>query len=439
MAITRLRLRQFKCFEDSGDIPVTPLTIVFGRNNTGKSSILQSLLLFRQTLDSPEYGPRLDLRGPLYNAGTYADLVHQHRSKENINVEFGLDFEDGPGNASVELEFSADEPQPARLARLKISSDFADPLEIKRGRGRGGPYELYLGGKSQGTEEKALSRFPANGFFPLIGQEPLRRGRPNEKHQKSRMFARKILMSLEMAIRDMRAVGAFRHQPERRYEYQGRSPQLVDATGRTVMAALIEDIMRRGAQRGQLVRSVNQWLKAVGRVRILPFKRISKSARIFEVRVRDTDSGRWANFADVGFGIGQALPVFVEGLRTPERGMFLVQEPEIHLHPDSQLRMADFLVSLALKGRRVFVETHSENLLLRIRRRVLGRTRLHIAPADVSIIFVRKNEDGTSQTIRLSLDEMAQVSSWPSGFMEEATQERMEILKRMRRASSRGQ
>jgi len=435
MAIQRLRLRQFKCFEDSGDIPLAPLTVIFGRNNTGKSSILQSLLLLRQTLDSPEYGPRLDLRGPLYPAGTYADLVHQHKSNENVTVEFGFDLDDGTGRASVELEFSSDEPQPARLARLRIASDRADPLEIKRGRGRGGPYELYLGGKSQGTEEKALFRFPANGFFPLIGPEPLRRGRPNEKHQQTRESARTILTNLETALRNMRAVGAFRHQPERRYEYQGRAPQSVDSTGRTVMAALIEDMMRRGAQRGQLVRSVNHWLKAVGRVRILPFKRISKSARIFEVRLRDTDSGRWANFADVGFGIGQAFPVFVEGLRTPDGGLFLVQEPEIHLHPDAQLRMADFLVSLALKGRRAVVETHSENLLLRIRRRILGRSSLHIAPSDVSVIFVRKNPDGTSQAIPLDMDEMAQIGNWPPGFMEEATQERMEILKRMGRAT----
>ena len=437
MAIQRLRLRQFKCFEDSGDIPIAPLTVIFGRNNTGKSSILQSLLLFRQTLDSPEYGPRLDLRGPLYNAGTYADLVHQHKSKENITVEFGFDIDDGPGTASIELEFSSDEPQPARLARLKITSDLADPLEIKRGRGRGGPYELYLGGKSQGTEEKALFRFPANGFFPLIGPEPLRIGRPNEKHQQTRLSARSILMDVETALRNMRAVGAFRQQPERRYEYQGRAPQSVDATGRMVMAALIEDIMRRGAQRGQLVEEVNYWLKAVGRVRILGLKRISTSARIFEVRLRDTDSGRWANFADVGFGIGQAFPVLVEGLRTPEGGMFLVQEPEIHLHPDAQLRMADFLVSLALKGRRVVVETHSENLLLRIRRRILGRGR-RIPPSDVSIVHVRKNRDGTSQAVPLPIDDMAQVGNWPPGFMEEATQERMEILKRMGRAAARG-
>ena len=88
MPIDKIRLRDFKCFADSGEIPLAPLTIIFGRNNTGKSSILQSILLLRQTLDSPEYGPRLDLRGPLYRAGSYTDIVHQHEAKQNVVMEF---------------------------------------------------------------------------------------------------------------------------------------------------------------------------------------------------------------------------------------------------------------------------------------------------------------------------------------------------------------
>ena len=159
--------------------------------------------------------------------------------------------------------------------------------------------------------------------------------------------------------------------------------------------------------------------------------------RIFEVRLRDTDSGRWANFADVGFGIGQAFPVFVEGLRTPEGGTFVVQEPEIHLHPDAQLGMADFLVSLAKSGRHVIAETHSENLLLRIRRSMTGRTPA-LRREDVSILYVTKRPDGTSHVIPLEMDEMAQIKNWPKGFMEEATDERMAILRKVAGISARG-
>ena len=158
MAIRRIRLCNFKCFANSGDIPLAPLTVIFGRNNTGKSSILQSLFLLRQTLDSPEYGPRLDLRGPLYPAGGYGDIVHQHVRTENVLMVFEvLPAPDGK-SAKIELEFKSDEPQPPRLVRLRVDVAGVDPLEICRGRGQGGPYELHIGSKSLGLERKALFR-----------------------------------------------------------------------------------------------------------------------------------------------------------------------------------------------------------------------------------------------------------------------------------------
>jgi predicted ATPase len=429
MPLANLRLKNFKCFRDSGDIPLRPLTVIFGRNNTGKSSILQSLLLLRQTLESPEYGPRLDLGGPYYAAGSYADIVHLHQSSENIEISVSFASPVSHGETTFDLEISADEPNPPRLARFAVSSPEVEKLEIRRSKGRGGPYEMRLAGKRQGLEQAANFAFPLKKFFPLIGHEPPRRGRPNERHQHARAHARAVIQEVEQHLMSMRGVGAFRQQPERRYEYRGRTADTIDAMGQRVIDALIEDMNRRGKLRGQLFRSVNKWLSQVGRVRLRPLHRISKT-RMYEVRLRDTDSGRWANFADVGFGIGQALPVFVEGLRTPEGGLFLAQEPEIHLHPDAQLGMADFLISLARSGRMVIAETHSENLLLRIRRSVLpGQNgRPQIDAKDVSLIYVAKEKSGTSTVRSLELDQMAQVENWPKGFMEEATEERVAIL-----------
>ena len=99
--------------------------------------------------------------------------------------------------------------------------------------------------------------------------------------------------------------------------------------------------------------------------------------------------------------------------------------------------MADFLVNLAKSGRRVIAETHSENLLLRIRRCMTGRTP-SLSRADVSILYVTKRPDGTSHVIPIEIDEMAQMKNWPRGFMEEATDERMEILRGMARIPARG-
>jgi hypothetical protein len=355
-------------------------------------------------------------------------------------MEFDVDVRERDWRASVELEFCSDEPQPPRLTRLRVCRrgghpTGVEPLELRRGRGAGGPYELAIGEHSLGGEKRANFLFPVNRFLPLIGPELARVGRPSTKRQLAREYSHAVLLELERVLRQVRAVGAFRRQPNRRYEFQGRVPEAVDAVGENVVNALIEDTTRR-RRRGELLRSVNRWLKAVGRVRLLPLRRISKTARIFEIRLKDTDSGRWANFADVGFGIGQAFPVFVEGLRTPRGGTFLVQEPEIHLHPDAQLAMADFLVDLARSDRRVIAETHSENLLLRVRHAVVGlhgngRAASRLRPDDVSIIHVDKDAEGKSYARRLEMDELGQITNWPSDFMEEATRERMAIMQAM--------
>ena len=76
MPITSIRVQNFKCFRDSGPVKVAPVTMIFVRNNAGKSTLLQSLLLLRQTLDSGGFGASLNLRGPLFSAGSYVDLVH---------------------------------------------------------------------------------------------------------------------------------------------------------------------------------------------------------------------------------------------------------------------------------------------------------------------------------------------------------------------------
>ena len=389
-----LQLWHFKSFQDSKLLPLSKLTLIFGRNNSGKSTLLQSLLLLRQTIESAEYGPRLNPRGPLYAAGTFRDLVHNH-SGDNFRWVFDLDMSElvNPrfSNANLEVEFVRDDHL-ARIARLRVTLDDMPTVEIKRGPGMGGPYELHIDGARLGNESRANFWFSPSRFFPLIGSEPKRVGAPNKRRILARQDTGLLLDSFEDFIVRLRAVGAFRHQPERRYEYLGRVPDALAGTGQRAIDALIKDSVRnRSKDKGRLLAEVNTWLNRIGHARIMPIKPIAP--RLFEVLLRDTDAKRWANYADVGFGIGQALPVLVEGLLTPIGGLFIVQEPEIHLHPDAQLAMADFLIELAKSGRQVIVETHSENILLRVRRRIAEAKPRGLTSADVSFLVVEKQRE----------------------------------------------
>lgn len=194
--ITSLRVQNFKCFEDSGTLKLAPLTVIFGRNNAGKSTLLQSLLLLRQTLESPEYDSRLNLRGPLFSAGSYTDLVHEHRSKLDVSIVLGV-LPPAGRPSEVTLEYSSDEPRSPRLAKLtvRLAEEFPS-FVIQRGRGQGGPYELHIDGERVGLEAEVNFSFPVHGLMPLIGDEPSRVGRPNEKRSRVRASVRHALSYL---------------------------------------------------------------------------------------------------------------------------------------------------------------------------------------------------------------------------------------------------
>ena len=428
MSITSLHVQNFKGYKSSGWIRIAPLTVIFGRNNAGKSSLLHSLLLLRQTLGTGGADATLNLRGPLYSAGSYVDLVHNHLAKQNITIAIKVALRRSQA-ATISLEYASAEPRAPQLAGFTVEVPEHPPVSIRKGRGAGGPYELHIGSDRLGVAKDANFSFPAHGLLPLIGDEPRGVGRPSERRETSRAAARDAIAHLENCLNNLRALSPFRYPPQRRYDYGGYTRSPVDSEGRNVVEALIDDMTRRGRSRGRLFKEVNQWLKKVGGMQLLPFRRLGRS-RIYELRLRHLESGRWANFADVGAGIGQAFPVLVEGLRTPDSGTFLVQEPEIHLHPDAQLLMGDFLISLAQGNRTVIAETHSENILLRIRRRIAesAKSGTGLSPDNVSILFVDSDPDKNSIVRELKVDELGQIKTWPGGFMEQTTEERMELL-----------
>lgn len=429
VAFESLSLSGFKCFESTGALELRPLTLIFGRNNSGKSTLLQALLLLKQTIEAPELGPRLNTRGALYPGGSFIDLVHKHDPRKN--AEFTIELQIVDPRTTIRFAFRRDPDSGApRIHELDVNRAGMDKLVVKRGVGKGGPYELRIGERALGVERRANFVLGEARFLPLIGDEPPKVGKPNGKNRRARSGAREALRRVEQLLMDSRTVGAFRHAPRRRYEYEGREPMGPDPSGERTAQVLIADARKRRNQ-GELIEETNKWLRQVAKVR-LDVVTLAEDIRLFELHVRRAVRGSVLvdNLADVGFGIGQALPVLVEGLRTPPGAVFLVQEPEIHLHPDAQLAMADFLVSLADRGRQVIAETHSEAVLLRVRRRIAEARSLN--QNDVCFHIVDRPEPRSQSLVKtLHADELGQVQNWPAGFMEDASHERMELLSAM--------
>ena len=127
---------------------------------------------------------------------------------------------------------------------------------------------------------------------------------------------------------------------------------------------------------------------------------------------------------DVGFGISQILPIFVESLRMNPGHTLILEQPEIHLHPSMQLNLADFLLCMALSGKNYIIETHSEHLILRFCLRIaqdLTDTFKNL----INIVFIeppRVDKKGNyigSKINELILNKYGEIENWPIGFFDD--------------------
>ncbi len=138
---------------------------------------------------------------------------------------------------------------------------------------------------------------------------------------------------------------------------------------------------------------------------------------------------------NVGFGISYILPIIVSGLIAEEGSIFIVENPEAHLHPYGQSKMGQFLAVVAASGVQVIVETHSEHLINGMRVRVAS-IQGEIAHDAITINFFSKkideNENAQYDVRQISIDDSADLSAYPLGFFDQALRDQSEIIKTKR-------
>jgi predicted ATPase len=186
-------------------------------------------------------------------------------------------------------------------------------------------------------------------------------------------------------------------------------------------------------QRLPLSDGVNYWLQALGLLSSVDVQERGKLG--YEVNLRIEGVGKTLDLTAVGVGVSQALPVIVQGLVAPPGSLVMFEQPELHLHPDVQGSIADFCLALAKSGRQVILETHSEYLVNRIRRRAVEDLASEI-PRLVRMHFVER-EGGATQIRPVELTSHGGLKDWPAGFMDQSAYEAEAIIEALeRRAAS---
>ncbi|MCW5970214.1 MAG: DUF3696 domain-containing protein [Blastocatellales bacterium] len=434
--LTRLRIQNFKSWRDTGEMRLAPITALFGTNSSGKTSLLQMLLMLKQTADSPDRNQVLNLGDDrsLVELGTFQEVIFAHDLKRPLEWEMEWDLPAPPlvvedpdkrkgvllsGDKigfSARITWQGNGKSLGRMAVRRMAYAFAgqqfgmqqadsnrpgyDLLKFKSGfkfiRRPGRAWKLPAPAKCYGFPDQVRAYYQNAGFlsdFELEFEEML-----------GRVFY----------------LGPLRDYPKRQYSWAGAQPADMGRRGENVMDALLASreasakvSLGRGLRKLTVEERVARWLRDLGLIEKFEVLPITPDGKLFQVWVQRHSRAAEVLITDVGFGVSQILPVIALCYYAPEGSTLLLEQPEIHLHPAVQAGLADvFIDAIKTRGIQIILESHSEHLLRRLQRRMAEEK---IGPAETAIYFCAM-EDGESKLTPLNLDLFGFIENWPKDF-----------------------
>lgn len=490
--ITKLRVEKYKGFKEA-EIPIKPITLFLGANSSGKSSILQLILLLQQTAEeaSDSYKSPLKIIGNRINIGRIENLFYKLDSKNSIVIQ--MDFFNDKVTKSFdsalnlfiiqlavfyfnnkvysELLLSRDDFRNGLLAELEKSNDkklsqltpdyidFVSNQDVvnKDVETLMRNYDMLTALKAISNQALSLSftisyyrkKLIVSAFSLKYGASAILSYSENdgfssdlvEMDDKDRDFlsncfsrnkpifdlfndkypqiesssvgkslahlTKEALFELKKEFKEpyINHVSPLRAHPQRYYMLDNANiAYSLDTFDANAIAEVIKD-------KPSLKETVNRWLEQFGlKVDVDVFKESIHKLTVCQ-------SGLQLDIPDVGFGVSQVLPVVLQGFLSPNKSLTIIEQPEVHLHPQMQGALADLFIDIVKESKfskHLVVETHSEYLLRRLRRRMAEGNK--ITPNNVSInLFHTITEDAPARVETLSIAERG-AFEWPEDF-----------------------
>ncbi len=364
--LTRLDLKYFKCFELL-HLPLAELTLLTGTNASGKSSVLQALVLLHQTMQEHEWSNRLMLNGDSIKLGTVSDVVDKVHGRTTF--EIGLIDND----QKISWRFNGERSEMS----MAVDSVFIN---------------------------KELNEAPNNLRFLL----------PTSDDNN---------LSLAKRLRNLTYITAERIGPREVYPLEDQQvASVVGPAGEHAISVLhwgrdepvlkglvIEGVINKRLH--QVEARMNQFFPGCG-LDVQPIPNVNAVT----VGLRTSEATEFHRPIHVGFGLTQVLPIVIAALSAGKEDILLIENPEVHLHPAGQALMGQILAEVASAGVQVIIETHSDHVLNGVRRFVKsGR----IKPEQLAIHFFRPNTNSLDQVVSPQMDATGNIDSWPDGFFDQ--------------------
>ena len=400
--ITKIAVKGFKSIAEECEIDIRPLTILAGANSSGKSSIMQPLLLLKQTLEAPyDPGPLL-IDGPNVRFTSTSQFLSTLTDKKTVDsFQVKIDTRDSDYSNSMALTFRSGQRTVEIIEMTceeKLLSDKFSPTE-------------HLTLAPQMTSEEIRSIIEQHSIpkdFNIVKR--LRCFLVFGSQDSEIIYI--ITPKVESNIFNIIYLPGLRGNPERIYRLTSSGP-LYPGTFEHYASSVIHEWQETKSKQ---LNKITDSLHILGLTTQVSTQQIGNIGVEVQVSRLPHDSSRetdTVNIADVGFGVSQVLPVVVALIAAKPRQLVYLEQPELHLHPNAQVKLAQVLADAAKRGVRVVAETHSSLLLLGIQTLVAEGK---LSPDLVKLHWFSRNKEGITEVDSVDLDEAGTYGEWPVDF-----------------------
>lgn len=386
--LNKIFFRNYKRFRDEQELELRPVTVLVGRNSSGKSSVTKLLPMLANATKGVIKTPFLFENEGISVGNSFADLGN---SGSRLGLMFGVEYSNG---CRIKAEMASD----STGQKIQISNYEMDYLHKS--------FILGINEDRSGynSNESADVCYDIASFRGMLNME---------------LIKKTDLVLKEFSI-NVDYIGPFRCVPERIVNSKGKiEDQSVGYDGMKAYQLL--------CQNPKLVEAVSEWYQKSFDGCILKVELVIGLLGAYQLNLYKKGSDYPVNISDEGQGMSQVLPIITRANMQVKDSIVVMEQPELHLHPRAHASIAHILaqssrlrdINGSLLNQHYLVETHSENILLGLRDAVVDKN-IDFGPDDVIIYFVQEREDGTSWLKPIYITEKGELTYWPKGVFNES-------------------
>ncbi len=476
--LEKIGIENFKAFGEYTEVKLRDLNIIAGLNSAGKSTIYHAILLLIQSQGKyivDDYGNRLaylETNGPIIELGLYDEIMHnpekgyirfclQWSDGTKVDSYYKLEKDDKGGKTKENILFVICDLELSRNGEVivkarkykkknrwyveaykcltfspaKIGLILADNIRNKSGKHQKMLEGVFLDRvKFRNVLDIFLSAYSIEAFyikFKDIDKSVKEEMRDNIDWSKIEKDAKKAKIDTDPIIlfnsdsydhkmnygieeKKFMVLPPFRGNPQRIYiESSQPNPLKRYLENKDEIKGFAWDFNKKCSKHDSVEKAFHYWI--VKHFQIAEAVNVKETIPGLATEIILSIDGKDIPINNVGFGISQLIPVVFGVLNSDDGQLCIVDEPEIHLHPELQSKLADFFMNMTLIGKHIFIETHSEYLIDKL---IYLKLKYDIDNDKINLIWVKKDERG-SYIEELKYDDLGYIINPPDGFLSE--------------------